>query len=145
MLLDRKPFDARLTAGGFIWNLFLGFFGTNLTYFYRRNHLLIKSRGKYCSNIVKYCQILANIVFLLLTFLLVFALLSLGNVLVVTELIHGGSLENILKAKRAPRENNNYHNVCCKLNDRQLVTIAFQIAAGMQHLEERKVRPVDSA
>lgn len=133
--LDRKPFDVRLNARGFTWNLFLGFFGTNLTYFYRRNHLLIKSRGKYCSNIV----------FLLLTFLLVFDLLSLGNVLVVTELIHGGSLENILKAKRAPRENNNYHNVCCKLNDRQLVTIAFQIAAGMQHLEERKVRPVDSA
>nr|XP_058944467.1 fibroblast growth factor receptor 3-like isoform X1 [Pocillopora verrucosa] len=58
-----------------------------------------------------------------------------GNVLVVTELIHGGSLENLL---RAPGERNNYHNVCCKLNDRQLVTIAFQIAMGMQHLEERK-------
>lgn len=60
------------------------------------------------------------------------------NVLVVTELIHGGSLENLLKAKRASGDNNNYQNVCCKLNDRQLVTIAFQIAAGMQHLEERK-------
>ena len=82
--------------------------------------------------------------FLLLTFLPVFALLSLGNLLVVTELIHGGSLENLLKAKRAPGENNKYHNVCCKLNDRQLVTIAFQIAAGMQHLEERKVRPTDN-
>ncbi|CAH3103741.1 unnamed protein product [Pocillopora meandrina] len=58
-----------------------------------------------------------------------------GNVLVVTELIHGGSLENLL---RAPGERSNYHNVCCKLNDRQLVTIAFQIAMGMQHLEERK-------
>ncbi|XP_022778795.1 fibroblast growth factor receptor 1-like, partial [Stylophora pistillata] len=61
-----------------------------------------------------------------------------GNVLVVTELIHGGSLENILKAKRAPGEKKNYHNVFCKLNDRQLVTIAFQTAARMQHLEERK-------
>ena len=71
----------------------------------------------------------------------VFALLSQGNVLVVTELIHGGSLENLL---RAPGERNNYHNVCCKLNDRQLVTIAFQIAMGMQHLEERKVRPAGS-
>ncbi|XP_066023936.1 fibroblast growth factor receptor 4-like isoform X2 [Pocillopora verrucosa] len=58
-----------------------------------------------------------------------------GNVLVITELIHGGSLENLL---RAPGERNNYHNVCCKLNDRQLVTVAFQIAMGMQHLEERK-------
>ena len=70
-----------------------------------------------------------------------FALLSQGNVLVVTELIHGGSLENLL---RAPGERNNYHNVCCKLNDRQLVTVAFQIAMGMQHLEERKVRPAGS-
>ena len=66
-----------------------------------------------------------------------FAQLSQGNVLVVTELIHGGSLENHF---RALGERNNYHNVCCKLNDRQLVTIAFQIAMGMQHLEERKVR-----
>ena len=71
----------------------------------------------------------------------VFALLSQGNVLVVTEVIHGGSLENLL---RAPGERNNYHNVCCKLNDRQLVTVAFQIAMGMQHLEERKVRPTGS-
>ena len=70
-----------------------------------------------------------------------FAQLSQGNVLVVTELIHGGSLENLL---RAPGERNNYHNVCCKLNDRQLVTIAFQIAMGMQHLEERKVRSAES-
>ena len=66
-----------------------------------------------------------------------FAQLSQGNVLVVTELIHGGSLENHFKA---PGERNNYHYVCCKLNDRQLVTIAFQIAMRMQHLEERKVR-----
>ena len=66
-----------------------------------------------------------------------FAQLSQGNVLVVTELIHGGSLENHF---RAPGERNNYHNVCCKLNDRQLVTVAFQIAMEMQHLEERKVR-----
>lgn len=73
-----------------------------------------------------------------------FALPSLGNILVVTELIRGGSLENLLKAKRASGERNDYHNVCCKLNDRQLVSIAFQIAAGMQHLEERKVRPTDN-
>ena len=66
-----------------------------------------------------------------------FAQLSQGNIPAVTELIHGGSLENHF---RAPGERNNYHNVCCKLNDRQLVTIAFQIAMGMQHLEERKVR-----
>ena len=66
-----------------------------------------------------------------------FAQLSQGNVLVVTELIHGGSLENLL---RAPGERNNYRNVCCKLNDRQLVTIAFQITMGMQPLEDRKVR-----
>ena len=66
-----------------------------------------------------------------------FAQLSQGNVLVVTELIHGGSLENLLSA---PGERNNYRNVCCKLNDRQLVTIAFQITMGMQPLEDRKVR-----
>ncbi|PFX17472.1 Fibroblast growth factor receptor 1 [Stylophora pistillata] len=64
-----------------------------------------------------------------------------GSILVVTELIRGDSLENLLKAKNTPKEWNQYHNVCCKLNDRQLVTIAFQIATGMQHLEERKVRP----
>ena len=68
-----------------------------------------------------------------------FAQLSQGNVLVVTELIHGGSLENHFKA---PGERNNY--VCCKLNDRQLVTIAFQIAMRMQHLEERKVRSANN-
>ncbi|XP_022803446.1 fibroblast growth factor receptor 1-like [Stylophora pistillata] len=61
-----------------------------------------------------------------------------GSILVVTELIRGDSLENLLKAKNTPKEWNQYHNVCCKLNDRQLVTIAFQIATGMQHLEERK-------
>ena len=70
-----------------------------------------------------------------------FAQLSQGNVLVVTELIHGGSLENLL---RAPGERNNYRNVCFKLNDRQLVTIAFQITTGMQHLEDRKVRSAES-
>ncbi|XP_066019353.1 fibroblast growth factor receptor 1-like isoform X2 [Pocillopora verrucosa] len=61
-----------------------------------------------------------------------------GNILVVTELIRGDSLENLLKAKNTPVEWNKYQNVCCKLNDRQLVTIAFQIAEGMQHLQERK-------
>ena len=70
-----------------------------------------------------------------------FAQLSQGNVLLVTELIHGGSLENLL---RAPGERNNYSNVCFKLNDRQLVTIAFQITTGMQHLEDRKVRSAES-
>ena len=70
-----------------------------------------------------------------------FAQLSQGNVLVVTELIHGGSLENLL---RAPGERNNYSNVYFKLNDRQLVTIAFQITTGMQHLEDRKVRSAES-
>ncbi|XP_058957571.2 fibroblast growth factor receptor 3-like isoform X2 [Pocillopora verrucosa] len=61
-----------------------------------------------------------------------------GKILLVTELIRGESLENLLKAERAPAERNNYQNVRCKLNDRQLVTIALQIAEGMQHLEERK-------
>ena len=70
-----------------------------------------------------------------------FAQLSLGNVLVVTEMIHGGSLESLL---RALGERNNYRNVCFKLNDRQLVTIAFQITTGMQHLEDRKVRSAES-
>lgn len=48
-----------------------------------------------------------------------------------------GSLENLLKSKC---EREKYANVNCELNDRELLKIALQIASGMQHLEERKVR-----
>ena len=61
------------------------------------------------------------------------------NILVVTELIRGDSLEKFLKSKRDKSEWNKYENLHFGLNDRQLLTIALQIASGMRHLEERKV------
>ncbi len=64
-------------------------------------------------------------------------LFLLGNILVVTELIPRGSLERLLKSKG---ERDKYTNVNCELNDRELLKIALQIASGMQHLEERKVK-----
>ena len=57
----------------------------------------------------------------------------------VTELIRGDSLEKFLKSKRDNNEWNKYENLHFGLNDRQLLTIALQIASGMRHLEERKV------
>lgn len=61
----------------------------------------------------------------------------------VTELIPGGTLESLLKSKRIEPtlgDRNKYENVNSELNDRQLMIIAMQIASGMRHLEERKVR-----
>ena len=63
-----------------------------------------------------------------------FSLLS-ENILVVTELIPRGSLESLLRS----RHGNKYMNLNCEFNDRELLKIAWQIASGMQHLEERKV------
>ena len=60
----------------------------------------------------------------------------------VTELIPNGSLEKFLKSKRmvgAPGKASTYENVHFGLNDRELLVIAYQIAMGMQHLEEKKV------
>ena len=61
----------------------------------------------------------------------------LENILVVTEFIPRGSLERLLKSKD---ERDKYANVNCVLNDRELLKIAHQIASGMQHLEDKKVR-----
>ena len=63
-------------------------------------------------------------------------------ILVVTELIPNGSLDKFLKSKRmvrVPGEANDYENVHFGLNDRELLVIAYQIALGMKHLEEKKV------
>ncbi|CAH3161091.1 unnamed protein product [Porites evermanni] len=63
------------------------------------------------------------------------------EILVVTELIPNGSLEKFLKSKRmvgVPGEASTYENVHFGLNDRELLVIAYQIALGMQHLEEKK-------
>ena len=60
----------------------------------------------------------------------------------VTELIPNGSLEKFLKSKRmvcVPGEASTYENVHFGLNDRELLVIAYQIALGMQHLEEKKI------
>ena len=65
--------------------------------------------------------------------------LFLGNILVVTELIPRGSLESLLRSRHVPGEGNKYTNVNCEFNDQELLEIARQIAAGMQHLEDRKV------
>ena len=59
----------------------------------------------------------------------------------MTELIPNGSLEKFLKSKRmvgVPGETSTYENVHFGLNDRELHVIAYQIALGMQHLEEKK-------
>ena len=60
----------------------------------------------------------------------------------VTELVPGGSLETMLKGKRASGEDGKYKNINCELNDRELVNIALQVATGMQHLERKKVSAV---
>ena len=58
----------------------------------------------------------------------------------MTELMPNGSLEKFLKSKRMfPGEASTYENVHFGLNDRELLVIAYQIALGMQHLEEKKV------
>ena len=59
--------------------------------------------------------------------------LSLENILVVTELISRGSLLSLLRSRHVPDE---YTNLTCVLNDRELLSIAWQIASGMQYLEE---------
>ena len=64
------------------------------------------------------------------------------KILVVTELISGGSLKNFLRSKRVEfinGEGKKYENVHFGLNDRQLLIIVLQIASGMRHLEQRKV------
>ncbi|CAH3104273.1 unnamed protein product [Pocillopora meandrina] len=58
------------------------------------------------------------------------------TILVVTELVHGGSLESFLRCKGDG--GSEYANVHCKLNDRQLLKIALHVALGMKHLEEQK-------
>lgn len=65
---------------------------------------------------------------------------SLDNILLVTELIAGGTLESVLKSQHPLLGQNRYENVKCELNDRELLTVTLQIALGMQHLEEKKVR-----
>ena len=69
-------------------------------------------------------------------------IISLEEILVVTELIPNGSLDKFLKSKRmvrVPGEASVYENVHFGLNDRELLVIAHQIALGMKHLEEKKV------
>ena len=46
-------------------------------------------------------------------------------------------LESFLRCKGDGSKE--YANVHCKLNDRQLLKIALQVALGMKHLEEQKV------
>jgi len=60
------------------------------------------------------------------------------NILLVTDLIPGGTLESLLTSKPAPGEHGKYENIKCALNDRDLIKIALQIASGMQHLESKK-------
>lgn len=50
------------------------------------------------------------------------------TILVVTELVHGGSFESFLRCKGDG--GNEYANVHCKLNDRQLLKIALQGGLG---------------
>ena len=60
-------------------------------------------------------------------------------ILLITELVPGGSLETMLNCKRESGEDGKYKNINCELNERELVNIALQVATGMQHLERKKV------
>ncbi|XP_068762211.1 fibroblast growth factor receptor 4-like isoform X1 [Montipora capricornis] len=63
------------------------------------------------------------------------------KILLVTELVHGKSLEAFLKSKKNEFPDNQprkYENVRFGLSDRHLLEIALQIALGMKHLQEKK-------
>ncbi|RMX56173.1 hypothetical protein pdam_00022636 [Pocillopora damicornis] len=60
------------------------------------------------------------------------------NILLITELVSGGTLESLLRSKPRNGGQNQYENLNCGLTERELLQVSLQVACGMQHLEERK-------
>ncbi|PFX32452.1 fibroblast growth factor receptor 2-like [Stylophora pistillata] len=60
------------------------------------------------------------------------------NILLITELVSGGSLESLLRSKPRNCGKNQYENVKCRMTERELLQVSLQVALGMQHLEEKK-------
>ncbi|XP_067042734.1 fibroblast growth factor receptor 4-like [Acropora muricata] len=58
---------------------------------------------------------------------------------VVIEFVSGGSLDKVLKASHVPNQNayTAYTNVWSRLTERELLSIALDVANGMKHLESR--------
>lgn len=61
---------------------------------------------------------------------------------VVIEFVSGGSLDKVLKASHVPNQSayTVYTNVWSRLTERELLSIALDVANGMKHLESRQVR-----
>ncbi|XP_015758141.1 PREDICTED: fibroblast growth factor receptor 3-like [Acropora digitifera] len=59
---------------------------------------------------------------------------------VVIEFVSGGSLDKVLKASHVPNQNTYtaYTNVWSRLTERELLSIALDVANGMKHLESRQ-------
>ncbi|XP_068761952.1 fibroblast growth factor receptor 4-like [Montipora capricornis] len=59
---------------------------------------------------------------------------------VVIEFVSGGSLDRILKASHVknPNPNTVYNNIWSRLNERELLNIASDVANGMKHLEGKQ-------
>ncbi|XP_067042722.1 fibroblast growth factor receptor 4-like isoform X2 [Acropora muricata] len=59
---------------------------------------------------------------------------------VVIEFVSGGSLDKVLKASHVPNQNayTAYTNVWSRLTERELLSIALDVANGMKHLESRQ-------
>ncbi|XP_068674838.1 fibroblast growth factor receptor 4-like isoform X2 [Montipora foliosa] len=59
---------------------------------------------------------------------------------VVIEFVSGGSLDKLLKASHVknPNPNTVYNNIWSRLNERELLNIASDVANGMKHLESKQ-------
>ena len=60
---------------------------------------------------------------------------------VIIEFVPGGSLDYLLRSSRVhyQRDDPSYTNIWSRLTERELLTIASDIASGMRHLESKQV------
>ena len=60
---------------------------------------------------------------------------------VVIEFVSGGSLDKLLEASHVQTESSDpaYSNIWSKLTERELLSIASDVANGMKHLESKQV------
>lgn len=64
----------------------------------------------------------------------------LEPICIVIELVEGGNLQQLLRKTRVPYlQQKGYENIRSRLTDRDLVTIALNIAKGMSHLHDKQV------